>query len=103
MITDEQVTRFLEKYAGDSFLSIESNIRSMPDSHPDKEAFYGIFMDKYVESRTNGFLTYGSIIPGADETIQVLDRYLLSHKASYIEAYRAFLKGKYKECLEARG
>ena len=49
MITDEQVTRFLEKYAGDSFLSIESDIRSMPDSHPDKEAFYDMFMDKYVE------------------------------------------------------
>ena len=101
MITDEQVTRFLEKYAGDSFLSIESNIRSMPDSHPDKEAFYGIFMDKYVESRTNGFLSYGNTIPEADETIQVLNRYLLSHNSPFIEAYRAFLKGQHKKCLEA--
>ena len=101
MITDEQAILFQEKYAGDSFLSIESDISSMPDSHPDKEAFYDMFMDKYVESRTNGFLSYGNTIPEADETIQVLNRYLLSHNSPFIEAYRAFLKGQQKKCLEA--
>ena len=103
MATDAQIERFFE-LRGDKLLSdIEKTIDSLPDTDPDKEVFYDIFIDEFFGVYTVGYIEYDlqhTILN--NEAREMFERYYRRRKDQgyfFIEAFKALLENDEKKCL----
>ena len=101
MITEEQIKRFDDKYGSWSFQDMEKDIRHMPDTDPDKAAFYELYINVFITAKTNGVLSYADKKDNVDDIMSAMACYLKEYQSPFIEAFQAFLKGQKKKCIEA--
>ena len=99
MITDEQFTRYIEKYADYDLLEIKKQVRTLPITDPDREPFYEIFINDYIDNLTRGLIRYPKKLLNKAEVISTIEEYVDNYKDDFVSAYLCFLKGQHKQCV----